>query len=180
MREQIIKLLHQRGDLPPFPDLLIQLKKLLDKPDVSIPELIKIIELDAALVGKILKLANSAFYSSSVSAISSISLAVMKLGLIKIKHLIYSLELSELFTDNRILDYKQFWEHSIAVANFTEQVATYIHASREVQDKAYMAGLMHDVGIMVFAYLIPKQYSEFLKHVEDTEETLEKQELAYF
>ena len=45
----------------------------------------------------------------------------------------------------------------------------------------YLAGLMHDIGIMVFAYLITDEYSDFLKNSpDDDDKPLYEQEINSF
>ena len=41
------------------------------------------------------------------------------------------------------------------------------------QDTAYLGGLMHDIGIMVFSYLIPEEYDEFLREISEENATLD-------
>ena len=110
MREQILKQLETAGDLPPFPKILAKLQAVLDDPEASISEITKIINLDPALSGKILSLSNSVFYSSA-GEVKTLEMAVNKLGLVRIKHIAYSLKLTKLFENNRVLDYFLFWRH---------------------------------------------------------------------
>ena len=94
--------------------------------------------------------------------------------------LVYSLKLSVLFSKNSLLNNSQFWRHSLGVAFFTQSLSTRINASKDEQDMSYLAGLMHDIGIMVFIYLIPLEYNDFLKKAVTTEKPLEVQEFEAF
>lgn len=52
--------------------------------------------------------------------------------------------------------------------------------SKEELEASYLSGLMHDVGILVFDYLIPDEYEAFLKNNADAEKGLEELELDAF
>ncbi|MBF0224387.1 MAG: HDOD domain-containing protein [Desulfobacterales bacterium] len=180
MKQNIFALIEKKGNLPPFPDILLKLQQKIGDINTSITDIAKIIELDVSLAGNILKLANSAFYSIGSQEVKTLPIAINKLGLSKIKQLVYSLKLTSLFSKSKVIDFYQFWQHCLSVAMFTQALASYVKAPREIQDISYLAGLMHDVGIIVFVYLIPSEYSDFLEKAGEKEITLEKQESEYF
>lgn len=180
MRDAILNLLEKKGDLPPLPEILLRLQNKVRDPKVSISDIAKIIEMEPVLAGRILNLANSAFYSRGFNQIKTLSLAIGKLGLREIIKMVYSIELTKIFIDSTILDYSQFWRHSLSVAIFSQTLSRRIKSLQEEQEIDYLAGLMHDVGIMVFGYLIPDEYMNFLKKLMEKEEPLEVQEKNYF
>jgi HD-like signal output (HDOD) protein len=180
MREKILELLDKTVDLPPFPTVLDKLLEILKDPKAGIGDIADLVKMDAALAGKIIFLANSAYYNSGVQEVKSLGIAISKLGLSKIKHIVYSIELTKLFIYSKVLDCYKFWRHNLAVAIVTQQLSNYTKTTEEVQDIAYLAGLMHDVGIMVFSYLIPGQYAEFTEKLHEKEKPIEKQEESRF
>ncbi len=180
MRETILDLLNQKGDLPPFPDFLINLQQKLRDPYVNVEEISKLIQVEPVLAGNILKLSNSAFYKTGYQEVKSLSHAINKLGLTIIKHLAFSLKLTSLFSRKTVIDQYRFWCHSIGVAIVTKKLAVVCNLSEQIQDDAYLAGLMHDVGIKVFSYLIHDQYSDFAKKARNNSEPLHKQEEDFF
>ncbi len=180
MRDKIIGMLGKRGDLPPFPEILKSLQEKLKDPDVHYKDLAKIIELDSSLAGNTLKIANSAFYNPSGQKISNLSVAITKLGLQKIKNLIFSLELTKLFKNSQIINYYDYWRHSLSVAYFSQLLSKYTQVNVDIKDAAYLAGLIHDTGIMVFTVLIPDEYNDFLSILSEKDEPLEQQEQSVF
>lgn len=80
--------------------------------------------------------------------------------------LVYSLKLCPLFTESSFLSNSQFWLHSLAVAIFSQSLSRKIKAPLEEQDITYLAGLMHDIGIMGFGYLVPLEYDDFLTNIQ--------------
>ena len=180
MREVILKKLAESDDLPTLPEIILRLEKKIADPETGLNDIAKLIESDAVLSGKILKVANSVYYSGGRVEIKTIPMAVIKLGLKEIRDLTYSLNLTKLFVDNTILDTHQFWLHSLAVGLFARLIGEHLGMSKETQELSFLSGLMHDVGIMVFTYLIPDKYMKFLKKSSTQEIPLEKLELQDF
>ncbi len=180
MREKILNILEEKGMLPPLPDIVLRIQNMVNSPDTGIKEIAKAIEIDPVLAGRILKLSNSPFYTRSTSQITSLPLAITKIGLNMLVNIVYSLKLTSLFTDKSVLDNSQFWRHSLAVAIFTQSLSRRIRCSKKEQDIIYLAGLMHDIGIIVFGYLIKNEYSDFLKNSTGEEELLYEQEMKEF
>ena len=177
MREKILNLIKKRGDLPAFPDILIKLQTVLNDPDAGISDVARLIEIDPILTGNILKISNSTHYRTGYQKIDTLTMAVNKLGLEKIKQLVFSLEVSKMFSHVKLIDPLQFWKHGLAVANFTQMLSRYTKVSPKVQNFAHLSGLMHDIGIMVMCYIIPDEYSLFLKNLSKEEIPFEKQEI---
>ena len=180
MRERIIELLESKENLPPLPDVLVRLRMLLKDPDTSVADIAGTIELEPVLTGKILKISNSTFYSRGAKQITSLPLAITKLGFKMIYRIAYSLKIITLFQKKKILDSRMFWRHSLAVAVFTQSLGKRVRIRSVDQDITYLAGLMHDVGILVFMHLIPKEYTAFAKAAASEEKPLEEQERARF
>ncbi len=180
MKEKILELVENKGDLPVLPDILIKLQNLLKNPDVSVVDIVRLIELEPTLAGNILKIANSAYYKTGYQQITTLLMAVNKLGLDKIKELVFSLEIIKLFSKTRLLDITQFWKHGLAVANLTQMLAVYTNVLMKNLGTVYLSGLMHDVGIMVFCYVIPDEYAAFLKDIEKDQIPFEKAEKNAF
>jgi HD-like signal output (HDOD) protein len=180
MRNIILKLLDERGDLPPLPDVVLKLQKMIKDPQKSIKDIAMLIEYDPVMAGKIIKLSNSAYYARSQIQIKTLPVAISKIGLNMLLNLVYSLKLSSLFSTNSLLNNSQFWQHSLGVAIFTQSLSIRVKASKNEQDMSYLAGLMHDIGIMVFIYLIPREYNDFLKKTARIEKPLEVQEFESF
>ncbi|MFO7754234.1 MAG: HDOD domain-containing protein [Desulfobacteraceae bacterium] len=181
MRKKILSLIDKKGNLPVFPDILVRLQKVMDDPYAGMNDIARIIELDPALAGRILHVSNSAFYHTGYDRIDSLPTALNRLGMEKIRQLVFSIELTKLFSDSRLINPVQFWKHSLAVANFTRLLSRYAaDMDPALENTAYLSGLMHDVGIMVMAYLIPAEYARFLENLSQEEIPLEKQEERAF
>ena len=163
-----------------MPEVVLRLQKIMQEKDTNAKDIAQIIEMEPILAGKILKLSNSTYYSRSTTPIKTLPVAVMKIGFKMMMKLVYSLKMTNLFSDTTILDSRQFWCHSLAVAIFTQALSQRVKISTTEQDVAYLAGLMHDVGIIVFGYLIHEEYGEFISNDLNEEEPVEVQEKKKF
>jgi HD-like signal output (HDOD) protein len=127
-----------------------------------------------------LHLANSVYHGGGRDAVRNVKTAVVKLGLRQVRELIYSITLTKVFVDTSVINPHHFWRHSLGVGVFAREIAAYIGLSYSEQELVFLGGLMHDIGVMVFCYLIPDSYIDFLQHVSKEEANLDKQELDAF
>jgi putative nucleotidyltransferase with HDIG domain len=89
--------------------------------------------------------------------IGSLREAVVLLGLNRIRDMLVSIcFLKMLPVQHKDFDYRQFWHHSMAVAECTRQLANCTGTS---PDMAFTAGLLHDIGRLVIVVLFPDEFS---------------------
>lgn len=132
-----------------LPEVTVKIIQLVEDPDSTAQDLNKIITNDPALGVRILKVVNSAFYGLP-GQIASINRAIVLLGLNAVKNIAIAASLARLFRGGQIcpgFDAKDLWTHSVAVATATKQLGD--RSRLELPDEAFLAGLIHDVGIMV-------------------------------
>jgi HD-like signal output (HDOD) protein len=170
MRQKLLEMVVERGDLPEFPQLLGRLDAMMADPDVGLRDIADLVATDPVLVGRLLKLANSALFSGGRREATEIHTAVQRLGAVEVRKVLYSIQMSTLFSESELLDHRAFWRHSLSVALFTQSLHKYISSDARSLEKSYLAGLMHDVGVMVFATLIPDAYQRFLASIGNIEE----------
>ena len=125
-----------------------------------------IIEKDAALSAKILRVVNSPFFGLSRN-ISTLSRAVAILGLKVVKNLVLSLSLLKTFSgkNKEGFDFDLFWEHSITVAAGARLISE--KSGYKDPEEGFIAGLLHDIGILIFASLEPREYKKVLDEVAE-------------
>ena len=58
----------------------------------------------------------------------------------------------------------QVWSHSVQTANLARIIAETEHTSLALAEQAFVGGLMHDVGKLVFAENLSKGYREVLDY----------------
>ncbi|MEO7424240.1 MAG: HDOD domain-containing protein [Fibrobacteria bacterium] len=149
-------------DLPTLPAMMATITRLMQDPRTSAEELGRAIATDPALVSKMLKLVNSAFYGFP-GRISTITQAIVILGFSTIRNVVLTTSVLKAFGPNSNqngFDVARFWEHSL----LTGAIARSLAVEREANfiEETFIAGLLHDMGRIV---LSQKLTSEFEKVV---------------
>jgi putative nucleotidyltransferase with HDIG domain len=132
-----------------LPEVTLKIINLVEDPNSTAQDLNKVITNDPALGARILKVVNSAFYGLP-GQIASINRAIVLLGLNAVKNIAIAASLAKLFRGGQIaphFDAHDLWNHSIAVATATKMIGK--QADLGLADEAFLAGLIHDIGIMV-------------------------------
>ena len=135
--------------IPSPPQIIADLQMEMATPDPDLNDMAKMISKDPGLAGGVLKTLNSPFYGNR--DISSISQAVMLLGMTTIANIVNTLYLREHLTqDDEISDatYKamiNFWDSASDVARACNLVAKRLRVLDA--DMAYLLGLFHNAGI---------------------------------
>ncbi len=175
MREKIFDLLEKKDDLPPLPGILLKLEKLINSPNSNNEIIAELIESEPVLTGRMITLANSSFLGSGREKVNNLPDVLMRLGSKMVLDLAYTLNMINLFMFMRCASFNQiqFWKHSFSVALLSDFLAEKLNLPRKVKEVSYVAGLMHDLGILVFLDLIPEEYSNFTQEVRDSSESLE-------
>ncbi|PIR01330.1 MAG: hypothetical protein COV66_02630 [Nitrospinae bacterium CG11_big_fil_rev_8_21_14_0_20_45_15] len=164
-KEDIIKLLVEKGDPPPFPDIINRVQREVDNPDSDIWVISQLIASEPILAGNLIKMANSVFFGGGREQANDLNSALLRLGAKMVLDMVYSLAMPGIFPPPRSFDQKQYWKHSLAVACIARNIAT-PSSNRvllKVMDEVYMAGLSHDIGMVIFDYLLPEEYGMFIR-----------------
>lgn len=149
----LLKRLERIEDLPTLPVIASKVNSMIQDYDVSINKLSEIIEMDQAIMTKILKLVNSAFFGFRAK-VANISHAIVLLGCNTIRNSVVSVSIIETLSKEKALegfDVTGFWTHSISTAVICRHLAekTRIHSPED----AFTAGLLHDIGkILLYQY----------------------------
>lgn len=136
------------------PNIFYEFKKAVDDSNKSIADAAYIIEKDAALSLKLLKIVNSAFYGFPAN-ISSISRASSIIGISELQNLILSTVIIEKFSTmpGATLSMNDFWARSLHCALIAKELDLYL--GKEYSESIFLCGLFHDIGQLVFFRRIP-------------------------
>jgi HD-like signal output (HDOD) protein len=145
--------------LPTLFQLYSRISHMIADPRVSVNEVSEVVAMDQVMTAKLLKLVNSAFFGFP-SQITTVSRAVTILGFQTLKNLIMSTSAMHLFqvvdTDPRIFRPDLLWEHSVACAAGARIIAQRLHYPNA--EELFVAGLLHDLGKIVLAYILPQKF----------------------
>ncbi len=151
-----------------LPEITLKIIRLVEDPNGTAQELNKGISHDPALGARILKVVNSAFYGLP-GQIGSINRAIVLLGLNAVKNIAIAASLAKLFRGGQLcpgFNARDLWSHCVAVATGTQLLARYIDLG--LPDEAFLAGLIHDIGIMVEAQARRPKFVEAIERMEST------------
>ena len=143
--------------LATLPEVTAQIIKTVEDPKSSAGQLHKIVSHDPALVTRILKVVNSAFYGLP-GQIGSIERAIVLLGLNAIKNIAVAASLGQMFRGAKLCEgfvAKDLWTHCVAVGVTARELAKQMKVP--VADEAFLAGMIHDLGILVSLQIQPEQ-----------------------
>lgn len=141
----------------------------------SLDTIARAIKQDQALSLKVLKLANSAVYGRP-DRVDTVQKAVARIGLSQVRSTVLGLTVMEQFGGVVLAEHIRadwFWEHSIATGLFAARIARLRKASAETIDAMFIAGLLHDVGRLIFAEKLGETYSGVLDVANQLELPLE-------
>lgn len=161
----VLQKLYEITELPALPEMLLRVQRLVNSEEGNATILAKIILQDPALASKVLKVANSAFFSPSNQRISSLQLAIARIGFNEIRNIIMAITLIKQFSKKaNLLDYRQFWKHSLASAYFSQTVVSMLptkYSSEEAQ-VCFLSSLLHDIGILIYDQFFHKEFEQIM------------------
>ncbi len=160
------KILRQLKDLPPMPQIVFKARSLLSDPEAEMRDLSALLESDQAIATKVLKLANSAYYGLS-GKVSSIRHASSMLGFNALGQLISMVGSSSVLgktLKGYDLDSAGAWRHSLMTASASRILA--MRKNPELENDAFAAGLIHDVGKLVLDRHVDKRKEDFERLTE--------------
>lgn len=158
--------------IPALSPTATQLLGRLARRNCEVRELAELIERDALLSAQILAIANSAAFGRA-QQINSIQHAVAMIGLGSVRKFALARSISNLFSKRKIapsFSVTRLNLHSVATGMFLELLAEAVPL--EDAEDAFLAGLFHDVGKLIIAIALPKQYEDMLALAALTREPL--------
>jgi len=144
--------------MPTIPVILRPLLHCLDQPveQIDVARIVELISYDKSVAAQCVRMANSALFGRN-KPVESVRTAVMNLGMWRIRDLLFSNSLSQVIPANRwIVDPSVFWRHSLGVALVSRKFAEIL--GYPDTEKAYLAGLLHDIGILVNSMVAPEEF----------------------
>jgi putative nucleotidyltransferase with HDIG domain len=159
-------------DLPSLPEVVIQLNELLKDNSSALDIVTGIIEKDAGLSTKVLRLANSSYYGLS-SQVDSVSRAIIVLGFNTVCNVTMSVGVSALFKQQKKgvdIDMSGLWIHTLGCAVSSKVI---MKKKNEMEsEKAFVCGILHDIGKVVIAHAVPEEQRKILSLMTNSGKTL--------
>ncbi len=149
--------------MPAFPGSVQRILELTTRLDTAPGELVRVIEHDPVMTVKILKLVNSAWYRLP-RRISSINHAVAYMGINTVRNMALSIATIGMLprTNHAGFDMSDFLRHSLATATIARRLGELVVRREGDVSDFFVAGLLHDIGKVVFAMFMAVEFSRAL------------------
>ncbi|MBN2311780.1 MAG: HDOD domain-containing protein [Candidatus Hydrogenedentes bacterium] len=144
-------------DLPVLPSTPQRVIAMVHDPLSDMEEIAKIVNEDAGLALRVLRIANSALYGG-LHEIRETREACARLGMKVVANTMWAIMGNSLYRRgaNRHQEWiPELWRHAIAVAHCAESVATCVFGGS--QGVEFVAGLTHDIGKVVLLDVISQE-----------------------
>lgn len=159
--KKIQQLVDQQFNLPSPPAIAVQILNTVQQEDFSLTDLEKIITADAALTGKMLRIANSAFYSLP-NRVTNVNRALSVLGTNVIKNIALSFVIANDMKgeETSFFSFDYFWRRSVTAAVAAELLS--IEVGKKNED-IFVTALLQDIGILLLYIFKGEEYATILK-----------------
>jgi HD-like signal output (HDOD) protein len=161
--EVLLQKLDRLDQIPSLPVTLVPLLRYLEQPldSLDVHKIVELISQDKSLSAQCLHMANSPLFGRYQN-VDTIRGAVMAIGIQRMRDVVLSCSVLKLAPpDQGGVDATVFWEHSFSCALVARRFAQRIGFSDH--GKAYLAGLLHDIGIVVHLWVVPKEFGAALQ-----------------
>lgn len=151
------------GGLPTLPEIAARVMSLVRDPSSSLQDLARVIGNDPALSGRILKVANSAFYGLS-QQVGSLKMALVLLGMKNVTNIVTSISIFQAMQGGEkdgLFSRREFWAHSAAcgrVCGLLEQ-----ELKVDLAGEGFVCGLVHDIGKIVMDVAFPDGFENIIQ-----------------
>jgi HD-like signal output (HDOD) protein len=165
----VAEALRKVTNISTLPEVTAKIVATVEDPKSTAASLHKIVAHDPALATRILKVVNSAFYGLP-GQIGSVERAIVLLGLNAIKNIAVATSLGQLFRGIKLCEgftAKDLWTHCIAVGVTARELARQMKVP--IADEAFLAGLIHDTGLLVSLQVWPDKLKLACETAQKTE-----------
>jgi HD-like signal output (HDOD) protein len=168
--DQLQDMLTKFDELPTIPEILFHILRILDDPDSGAGDLADVVRLDAPLTARILRLANSPYYSTR-GDMADIHRCIAVLGYRTIRQVAICVSVATSVVAaaaraNGELDYRQLWKHSVSTGAIAKHLAEMTDYPEP--EEIFTAGLLHDLGKFILEIYSPRSYSQVIRSRKET------------
>ena len=167
--QKIDAMIRHVSTLMAFPFTIAKVLQITQNQKTGANDLAHAISADPSISTHLLKVSNSVFFASSNRRINSLKDAIVRIGFLETKKIVMSMSVMNLFDkENKNLGFDRidFWYHSLAAGLISEQVAR--HMGGVNIEEAFLAGLLHDLGIIILDEFLSPVFEHILVETSKT------------
>ncbi len=176
-RQKVQNALGKTEHLPPTPEILVSLLRIVDDPEVGAEEIGEIVQVDAALSLSLLRLVNSAAYGL-MREVTNVSDAVKYVGSTEVKNLTIAIAVKTGLIGKAPVC-NSFDRLALSRNFLTSGIAAHVVAEMRglsCRKTAFAAGLLHQCGFLLIDAILPHRLQFYLSEVELGNEVFPKNE----
>jgi len=179
---RIIEGVGDPNKLPSLPKIYEELNTALRNDTTTTRDLADIFARDMVLSAKLLQLVNSPYFGLN-RTISNLSEAINLIGIKKLNNLVLSAHIKNAFPVKipEMERYMQLiWQDAGQVAELARLIALAENQQEDRPDQAYLGGLLHNMGLLIFLSQGGNQLKTLLEQVKSTDLPLPELEMQIF
>jgi HD-like signal output (HDOD) protein len=161
--------------VPTIPAIVQPLARMLRLPpdQVDLERVVELVSYDSTIAAQCLRMANSPLFGRRNT--ETVRSAVMALGLKRVEAILLGCCLSRIVPPHKwVFDALTFWRHSLGCALASQKMARLIGYPEP--DKAYLAGLLHDLGVLVNTLVCTEPFRECFRSASEGRTVLHQRE----
>ncbi|MFO7603281.1 MAG: diguanylate cyclase [Gammaproteobacteria bacterium] len=169
-------------EIPPLDISVHRLIEALADEDISETKLAAIINKCPSLSGRIVGLANSAYFRRN-KVIDNLQDAIFLVGMRTVKSFAIAAALQEPFSNSQCPAFRpgRFWLNDVLTAHVARDLCKQAAPKHGLNpEQAYLAGLLHNIGLLALAHLFPEQLNQILQDNEQHSNMLSVRTQAAF
>ena len=157
------ELITNLGDLPPLPQVAAQVLRLSADPEATAGDFQRVIALDPALAGQVLRISNSTAFGM-MREVTTLTQAITTLGVSALKSVVLASSARNLYRRGTVgSEERLLWEHALVTAMASRAFAERLGLPQT--EEAFVGGLLHDIGKSVLGVKFPERYGPLLRTV---------------
>ena len=163
--------LKSTGVLPSPKGAALKVIELCQRSNVSLSEIIHVIQADPGLTGRLLKMANAPVFARTRPVVSFTPDVLMSIGTQSLRQavLAFSLVSANRTGKCRNFDYENFWSRSIAMGVAAQHIGASVRVAPPVE--LFTCGLLAQIGRLALSSIHPERYGELLEALRNQPET---------
>jgi HD-like signal output (HDOD) protein len=176
--EEIRPTIKSLETIPTIPTIVLPLVTMLQQPtdQVNVERVVELVSYDGSIAAQCMRMANSPLFGRQNT--ETVRSAVIALGLKRIEAILLGCCLNRIVPPDRwAFDAVTFWRHSLGCALVSSKMAKLI--GYPDPEKAYLSGLLHDLGILVNMVTCPARFRQCVQAACDRHVPLHRSEEEY-